>query len=556
MKKAVILFLFMFFAICVNAENGTEGNMYYFFDDRIVKSTKDASLVIGDVTKNTTNASWLDQYKWSADSDIPEWENRVTIMYPHVIYDENGISVDGINAAKYKMWYHSYCTKNPTSDYKWFDFIIDKNNTRNVDIGNFENDAKGHFDWEGFALCYMESNDGVNWTRPDCGEFYYKQQDGKIVGTNIVMIGQHGTGVHVNTHPNAGKGEPIYIMASTGTAISWSDDGIHWESPILIKDGNKTENYMPGDTHNQILWSPELERYVVISRGYIDGVRTVLQFTSTEDLKSIRDMAKLSTYEEITSYWTEPEHVLFGTPDAQPYSAPIIYSHNGYYIGVVSMADFCDNNEGIYQQVHAELIWSPDGYKWSYILSGEPFIANDKEFAFKEGNDYGMIYCAAPVVIGERTKIFYAATPELHYFKYSEIPEFIKTHMKSEIPAAVEAEFITRSTTLNCAEFITDRYAGYYGKCGRIVTKEFKVTGKELRFNADGNVTVAVLDSEGNTIEGFEHSDYISGHYDGRETLMKWSGDISTLFGKVVSFEFILDNATLYTISGNIEIKA
>jgi len=555
--KKIFLFLYTLLLIStftvLNAQANTEDNMYYFFDDRIVSHAEDATLVLGNVEKRVTNASWLDQYKWSVDSDIPEWENRLTIMYPHVIYDENGISVDGKSPAKYKIWYHSYCTQNPSSDYKWYDYIIDKTNSRNVDLGDFENVANGRFDWAGYVLCYMESNDGVNWTRPNCGEFYYKKQNGEIIGTNIVLIGHHGAGVHVNTHPDAGNGEPLYIMATTGTAISWSDDGIHWEAPILIKDGNKTENYMPGDTHNQILWSPELERYVVISRGYIDGVRTVLQFTSTEDLKSIRDMAKLSTYEEITSYWTEPEHVLFGTPDAQPYSAPIIYSHNGYYIGVVSMADFCDNNEGIYQQVHAELIWSPDATNWSYIENGQPFIPNDETFAFEKGNDYGMIFCAAPVVTGEKSKIFYAATPELHYFNYKEIPENIKELMKTEIPRAVEAEFITRTTTLNFAEFTTDRYAGFKSEDGTVVTKKFRILGETLKFNAEGNVSVAILDENGDVIDGFSHGEFIITENNANENVMRWKGDLKAIEGREISFEFKLDGAILYTVSGDIE---
>lgn len=527
--------------------------MYYFFDNRIVKSASGVELTLGSVTKRVTNASWLDQYKWTADSDIPEWENRVTIMYPHVIYDENGVSVDGVTPVKYKMWYHSYCTKAPASDYKWFDFIIDKDNSRGVDIGDLHNNARGTFHWQGFALCYMESPDGISWTRPDCGEFYYKKQNGEIVGTNIVLIGNHGTGVHINTHPKAGAGEPRYLMATTGTGISWSEDGIHWEKPVIIKDGNKTDPWMPGDTHNQLLWSPELQRYVVISRGYIDKkIRTVIQFSSKDSLTSLRLMGEDMTYEERSAYWTEPRHVLYGASDAQPYSAPIIYADKGCYIGIVSIADFEINTKGTYQQVYAGLIWSPDGERWEYIKGGEPFIKNDSTFRLMRGNDYGMIYCAAPVVTGETTKIFYAATPELHYFKYSEIPDGIKEVMRAEIPLAVEDEFITRTTTLSFAEFVTDRYAGYKG-IGSVTTTTFTITGDHIRFNAEGEVTVALLDPDGKVIEGFDHGDFSADDYSSYERRMRWKGDTVKLVGRTVFLEFRLNGATLYTVGGNIE---
>ena len=80
----------------------------------------------------------------------------------------------------------------------------------------------------------------------------------------------------------------------------------------------------------------------------------------------------------------------------------------------------------------------------------EPISEKNEEFRFEKGNDYGMIYCAAPVVTEQDIKIFYAAMPELHYFKYEQIPDYIKALMEDENPGAAKEQFITRSTTLNC----------------------------------------------------------------------------------------------------------
>lgn len=555
-----------------------EKGMYYLFDDSIIESADNAALTLGTVEKVITNASWVDQYKWTPESGIPDWEQRVTIMYPNVEYDEA--------QGKYKMWYQAYHTDSPVDEYDWRSNIIDKNNTKNVELGTFENTAKGTV-YDGIdVLCYMESTDGINWVRPELGEFYYKTRTGEIIGTNIAFIGMTGLGVLQNENPD--ENEPKYLMAGRafevdsydangdpiGVAISWSEDGYHWEAPITIKSAYECPSdmyYVRADTHNQLLWSAERGKYVVITRGYTNSspsVRVVAYMEGLENLTSLKILQEEKNtlgdgyWKTTTKYWSKPETVLdrYVTQDAQPYSMPILHASDGYYIGVVSVANFDKKTSGVWNSVHAQLAWSSDGKDWQYIEKGTSFIPNAEEFVLEKGNDYGMIYCAAPVTVGDKTRIFYAAVPELHYTNYSQIPEDIKQVVDEQIPAAKEAQSFTRTPTLNIAQFGKDRYAGYSAESGTVTTGPFKVWGENFKLTADvkegGALRVEVLDKKGKVIKGFEAESCVPIEGDVTDQVVIWKDkDFSDLKGKTVSFRIYLQNASVYTISGDFEKK-
>ena len=542
-------------------------NKYYLFDSGIVSRAENAKLTQGKVEKIVTNAAWVDQNNWTPESGIPDWEQRVSIMYPNVEYDEEN--------KKYKMWYHALHTDSPVDDYRWRDNLIDKSNSKNVDLGDFVNTARGMIRKGHDVLCYMESTDGINWVRPELGEYFYKNRQGEIVGTNIAYIGMHGLGVHKNENP-APK-EPKYLMAGRtwdtdsldergepiGVAISYSEDGIHWEAPITIKtayDCAPDIYYVRADTHNQLFWSAERNKYVVITRGYSNltaDTRVVAYMESTQELASIRILKEEKCgekyWEKTAKYWTTPQIVLDEavTANAQPYSMPIAHLAEGCYVGVVSVADFDRNSKGIWNSVHAELTWSRDGKDWNYMKKGNPFIPNAPQFALERGNDYGMIYCAAPVNVGDHTEILYAALPELHYVKYDHIPADVRQVVEEKFPNVKEKRIFTRTSTLNIARFPKDRYAGYAGEDGCITTTLFEILGSKLTITADieGCAKIEILDARGNTLSGYEAilKNSVT------DQVLEWNGkDLAALKGQKAALRIHLQNACVYTIGGEI----
>ena len=520
----------------------------YFFDESFIKCKENTELKFESITKANTSVFWHNAFSIPKNCTIPVWEDLMTILYPFVLFGENGVSVDGKNKAKYKIWYFSKAAK------YWVDRIIDKNNTNCINLGNFENTAKGVIRELDSALCYMESNDGINWTRPCCGEFFYKTNEGEIIGTNIVFIGEHGMGVHKNLNEN----EPPFLFACAmdGVGVNYSEDGIHWNTPTRVLsrlDNDFTR--LPGDTHNQIFWSPELSSYVIITRAFIGEIRQVIALKSTDIVKSIRDIQNLETQgaelKGVSNCFTKPKLVLEGKLELQPYSMPIAKLADNCYIGVVSIANF-DKNDKDNMKVYASLAYSNNGFDWDYLCDGVPFIDNDKAFILEQGNDYGMIFCAAPVLVGDEMKIFYSATPELHYFSYDQIPENIKRVVDEKIPKAKEAQAITRTTALNVATFKKDRFAGCFAKKGTVTTKPFKFESESIFINTVinrcGNVSVAILDENGNILEGFTHEDFNGVKKDTLNGELRWKKPLNDLKGKNISLEIKLKNATVYAI--------
>ena len=220
-------------------------------------------------------------------------------------------------------------------------------------------------------------------------------------------------------------------------------------------------------------------------------------------------------------------------------------------MGVVSVANFDRNSQGIWNSVHAELTWSRDGKDWHYMKKGNPFIPNAPQFALERGNDYGMIYCAAPVNVGEYTEIFYAALPELHYVKYDQIPEDVRQVVEEKFPKVKEKRTFTRTSTLNIARFVRDRYAGYTGANGSITTNLFEILGSRLTVTADIEdcVKIEILDGQGNAITGYEAT--IEDHV--TDQVVEWNGkDLAALKGQKVALRIHLQNACVYTIGGEI----
>lgn len=515
----------------------------YLFDESFIKSRKNTELKFENVHKANTSLFWYNPFSRPENCDIPDWERYVTIMYPFVVFDENGISVDGKNKAKYKLWFFSKAAKD------WVDNIIDKNNTNNIDLSDFKNTAKGVIRELDSALCYLESNDGINWVRPSCNEFFYKKKNGEIVGTNIVFIGEHGMGVHKNLNEN----EPRFLFACAmdGVGVNYSEDGIHWHTPTRILSRLDNEfTRLPGDTHNQIFWSPELSRYVVITRAFIGEVRQVITLESTDVVKTIKDIEILETLgaelKGVSKCFTKPKIALEGKLELQPYSMPITRLTENCYIGVVSVANFDSSNQDN-MKVYASLAYSNDGVNWNYLNDAKPFINNSKEFKLLQGNDYGMIFCAAPVITDDEVKIFYSATPELHYFSYDQIPEKIKNLVDQQFPKAKEAQAITRTTAMNVATFKKDRFAGLFSENGAIRTDVFKFND-EISLNYElfenGEISVAIFDENEKEIEGFSHNDFVSL----KDNKPCWYSPISILKGQKISLEIKLNNATVYCI--------
>lgn len=422
---------------------------YFLLDSWIIAETRGVDIVLGEVAKHEGNPLLV--------MDKP-WEVTVNNLYPNVLYDEQ--------RHLYRCWYLIY--------------------------------GSGRYD----GLCYAESKDGIVWEKPNLGLVPF---DGSKENNLIRFTGAHGVGVFLDRHdPVPSRRYKMFYNAilSGGEhgpmATSFSADGIHWTPPVTCPRVG-----VRGDTHNNALWSPTLNRYVGITRA-----------VRTKDGKAIRQVAW--TCSNDFSEWTEGKVILEGLQDhLQVYSMPVFY-HGGIYLGLPAILDTET------RRVQTELAWSPDTLTWHRVHPGTALIPNA---ANKDGYDWGMIFAAAYPVFEEKSiRLYYAGGRLPHRGKYD--------------------------AGLCLATLRPDGFAGYRAtEKGVITTKAIPCAGISLNITADaegGQVLVSLLDESGNPVM---RSRPISS--DVTDSPVKWPEE-STLaqhIGGTIRLRFELNNATLYSFS-------
>ena len=393
---------------------------YLLLDSRLIESTKNARLAVGTVTKHAANPLF--------GQELP-WEQTIHHMYANAMFDEQD--------RLYKLWYFTTIS-GPPNQADWGQHVTPGPLApRENRLGNL-------------ATCYAISKDGVAWEKPALDVYHYKGKP-----TNIVVWGTHGTGVFkdaADTDPKrrykriSGRHPPGNLDAA------FSADGVQWGRRFPIAKAR-------GDTHNNALWAPELNKYVAFTREYPPpGIRTVLRMESKDFLK-----------------WSPPVEVLRGPIEAQTYSMPV-FRYADLYLGLVAIYHTSGELHG---RVTTELAWSPNTKIWRRIDEGNPLIPLSE----KAGDiDWGCIYAASsPVVLEDEIRIYYSGQKKTHDWN---------------------------DGWLCLATLRPDGWAGYLPRDAAepavVVTKPLLCDGKTMRITADirsgGSVKVTLLDESGKSI--------------------------------------------------------
>jgi len=419
---------------------------YPLLDSRIVDTVSAAQLKVGTVAKHPANPFF--------GKDKP-WEVSLDNLYPNVVYDDQ--------AKLYKCWYM---------------------NSRPLDGYN-----------SGF--CYAESKDGLEWRKPELGLVDYKGSK-----KNNIVLTNGGGGVSLDRHEtDPGKRfKMFYITATHGGPMKmrFSPDGIHWSKE------NVSSQKPRGDTHNNAFWAPTLNKYVGITRGWVDPwkERLVQRMESTDFIN-----------------WTAPVTVFRGGETRQTYSMPVFY-YGGVYLGLPSIL-MCDNA----YRVQTELAWSPDTVNWHRIQEGTPLIPCSQK---KGDYDWGIIYAAAvPIIRDNEIRLYYGGGPVTHEGRYS--------------------------ANLCLATLRPDGFAGYQpkekGTLGVVTTKPVACSGARLRISADaqgGAVRISVLDDQGRPLGQAKPVTA-----DVTDSVICWQDEfeLAGYLGKKIRLRFELENATIYSFS-------
>ena len=335
---------------------------YLVLDSRIIESTKNAKLTLGQITKHESNPLFIEDQSWE-----PRYDN----MYPNVIYDEE--------ENLYKCW---YCP-----------FIVDQRTTetvpekRNPSLTPYMNARPAGREE---AMLYATSVDGINWTKPNLGIVNFNGNS----NNNIVSRGLSGAGVIKDELEKLpGRRYKAFYCSNSGYKMRYSSDGLNWGDEVALPGVGES------DCHANMIWSPELKKYVGILRHY-DPI----------PVTGNRKIARTESIDSVT--WKKSETIIEGTPQDQLHDM-VIFRDGGVYLGLLGCMNYPskETRNGVRQ--HIELAWSPDSYKWHRINPGTPFISNSKSNNNEYGEmpyDWGCVFPSAPVFVDHEVRIYYGAS--------------------------------------------------------------------------------------------------------------------------------------------------
>jgi len=376
------------------------------------------------------------------------------------------------------------------------------------------------------VTCYAESDDGIAWRKPELGLF---EVEGSTAN-NVILAGaaplSHNFAPFLDTRPGVDPDARFKALAGTkksGLIAFASGDGIRWrklqEAPVLT-DG-------AFDSQNVASWSETEQQYVSYyrtwSEGDFGGFRWVSRSTSP-DFLNWTDGVEMNKGD---APW---EHIY--TNQTLPYfRAPQVY--------VAMAARFMPGRRVVTAEEAAEL-----GVEAQY--SGD--CSDVVLMTSRGGTRYNRTFLSAFVRPGIGLENWTSRTnyPARGILPTGDRELSVYVQHNYGQPTGHLARYTIRPDGFASA------YAPYAG--GELVTKPIAFTGSDLFLNfatsAAGSVRVAVLDAEGNDLEGFTLADCpeLIGNFLDRRVPWRGGRSIEELAGTPVRLRFVLKDADLYAL--------
>ncbi|MBR4881624.1 MAG: exo-alpha-sialidase, partial [Clostridia bacterium] len=320
-------------------------------------------------------------------------------------------------------------------------------------------------------ICYIESKDGLTWTRP---ELTTNRQGGKT--TNIVTTDRSSPDnlfVFYDTNPNCSEDKRlkgVYGQWGEFLSIQYSYDGNGNSFPF---SGSFSETVMGKapetggcyyDTLNTMYWDEQRQQYVAFVRGFHNenGKYDIsASFVTNYPTKVIRDIRVAFSYDAVN--WTTPKPLQYSTDtDHQMYANAITpyYRSPGLYVGLPTRY-FEENGE---KRTQVYFMSSRDLYNWT--RTEDPYLvpANGDSYSYSRGEGYP---CVGFIETAEGEMSFYMKE-------------------KSSVPTLYR---------------YTLRVDGFTSAMGtKLTTKPLNYEGESLEVNFEGEIKVTVTGADGSSV--------------------------------------------------------
>ncbi|GAA5221866.1 glycoside hydrolase family protein [Membranihabitans marinus] len=390
------------------------------------------------------------------------------------------------------------------------------------------------------VTCYAESNDGINWEKPNLGIHMVEgTTKNNVVMVNDERLSAHNFSVHYDDREGIPQEEKYKAVGganhNNGSRIGLtryvSPDGIHW---TMYKDSSDLFPDYALDSHNVLTYLPAEDCFAIYLRTWT-GAKPGLPYPPN----GIRTIAR-STSKDFVN-WTTPELMEFGdtkiehlyTNATQPYfRAPQI---------LVSMPFRFSPKEKLLTD--KQLIYNgTDESQWQGI-SDAIFMTS------RGGNQYTRKFLESFVRPGASLQNWSAR---------SNIPALgVIPTASNEMSMFVTRYYGSKDVALERLRLRTDGFASIkaYFDPGYMVTKPLKLEGTTLNINFEtstvGYVKVVVLDENGKEISGFGADDAVILRGDKIDGEVTWASGktLADLKNKTVRLKFLMKDADMYSIA-------
>jgi len=371
---------------------------------------------------------------------------------------------------------------------------------------------------------YAESADGLAWRKRG-------QLTGIPFDTDVTLS--------VTIDPHETDPRHRYKAAFNGAgqraALAHSADGVHWTP---YNDG-KPVTHRAADTCNQIIWDSDANTYRLFTRTDFAAPG------GANEVRGTRSMVNPDVKADPTA-WRIVRSWKFDREGPNEFKRRQIYAlvdwiYQGVHFALMAVYEWPgDLSEGPvdYHQRHERNILnfyiatSRDGDSWdlSWVYAGKPIVPRGPDGSF----DKDRVFPASAVVThDDRHWLYYYGANERHGTEGFNPPR----------------EFVIGLATLRLDGFV---YLQAEDEPGMVLTKPFKLEGRELELNLDahrGRAIVEVLDRDGKPIPGFTKDQAkVIEAIDGLRLRPRWAParGLSALKGRVIRLRFHLTGAKLY----------
>ena len=365
--------------------------------------------------------------------------------------------------------------------------------------------------------CYAESQDGIQWLKPNLGLFEFEGS----TNNNILGSPEDFTNVSVLLDPSEKTGsESRYKMISRVNGVSGfvSPDGIDW-SPVPT---NPLLTQGPFDSHNILVWDDEKERYVIYLRGidlsvpgpFHGGRRAIRRSESVDFL-----------------HWTDPQ-LVFSADDQDP------TDFNLYTNAAVK-----------YSRAASTFLMFPMILYTDRVYPGAPYPGlSDVRFAFsRDGIKWRRVFRESYIVPGQDERNWLDRNPIMGHGLLQTGPGEMSLYFSDLYR---EQDSRIRRCTLRTDGFVS--VDGPYSGWGEFITKPLIFQGKELELNyktsGGGVIQVEIQDVKGRKQDGFWLEDCAEIVGNQIEGLVQWKlgSDLSSLSDKPIRLHVRLRDASIY----------